>query len=117
MTGPTYTDTANDDTFAAATGTLSRTDRDAGDSATYGISGGTTGGGTTSGSVIYDVSKVGTYGTLYVQSTTGAWRFEANDGAIEGLKGDTTEDFIVNCTRWFGGDGEPDLHRDAGRDE
>ena len=48
--------------------------------------------------MIYDVSKVGTYGTLYVQSTTGAWRFEANDGAIEGLKGDTTEDFIVNVT-------------------
>ena len=44
VTGPTYTDTANDDTFAAATGTLSRTDRDAGDSATYGITGGTTGG-------------------------------------------------------------------------
>ena len=98
VTGPTYTDTANNDTFAAATGTLSRTDRDAGDGATYGITGGTTGGNTTLGGVIYDVSKVGTYGTLYVKSTTGAWRFEANDGAIEGLKGDTTENFTVKVT-------------------
>ena len=67
VTGPTYTDTANNDTFAAATGTLTRTDRDAGDSATYGINGGTTGGDTTLGGVTYDVSKVGTYGTLYVK--------------------------------------------------
>ena len=67
VTGPTYTDTANNDTFAAATGTLSRTDRDASDTATYGITTGTTGGNTTLGSVIYDVSKAGTYGTLYVK--------------------------------------------------
>ena len=98
VTGPTYTDTANDDTFAAATGTLSRTDRDAGDSATYGITGGTTGGSTTLGGVTYDVSMVGTYGTLYVKSTTGAWRFEANDGAIEGRKTGATENFTVKVT-------------------
>ena len=61
VTGRTYTDTANDDTFTAATGTLTSTDADVNDTATYGITGGTTGGGTTLGSVIYDVSKVGTY--------------------------------------------------------
>jgi len=52
------TDTAADDTFSASSGTLSASDRDRGTTLTYGITGGT-GSGTTS-------TKVGTYGTLEV---------------------------------------------------
>ena len=98
VTGPTYNDTAADDTFTATTGTLSSTDRDSGDSATYGIGGGTTGGSHTVGLVTYDVSKVGTYGTLWVESATGKYLFEPNDTAIEGLKATTTENFTVTVT-------------------
>ena len=73
----TYTDTAAADTFAtpatgSATGTLSATDAD-GDTKTYGISSGTTGGSTVISSVTYDISKTGSYGTLYVKSTTGEY--------------------------------------------
>src|SRR5689334_22473461 len=89
VTGPTSTGTAGDDTFTAATGTLAGADRD-NDTLTYGISGGTTGCSTVLGGVTYDVSKVGTYGTLYVKSTTGQYRFEPNDSSIEALKTNTT---------------------------
>src|SRR5205085_438676 len=96
-TAPTYTDTAADDTFANSTGTLVGADRD-NDPLTYGITGGTTGGSTNVGGIIYDVSKVGTYGTLYVKSSTGQYVYVPLDSAIEALKTNTSDDFTVTTT-------------------
>src|SRR5439155_536531 len=82
LTGHTYTDTLADDTFADVSGTLSTVDRDVGDSATYSIDAGVAGSYLAGA---YDSAKAGTYGTLYLNSTSGAYKFVANDAAIEGL--------------------------------
>src|SRR5438477_237961 len=80
-----YLDPAADDTFGAVSGTLSTADRDNPETATYSslhdalpIS--------VINSVSYDVSKAGTYGTLHLNSSTGAYTFVANDTAIEARK-------------------------------
>src|SRR5439155_1567666 len=82
LTGHTYTDTLADDTFADVSGTLSTVDRDVGDSATYSIDAGVAGSYLAGA---YDSAKAGTYGTLYLNSTSGGYKFVANDAAIEGL--------------------------------
>ncbi|MEH1836665.1 MAG: DUF4347 domain-containing protein, partial [Nostoc sp.] len=66
-TAISYTDTANNDTFTAQTGTLIATDPDSGQTLTYGIIGGTVNGTT--------VTKTGTYGTLSLNTSTGAYTF------------------------------------------
>src|SRR5437764_10765773 len=71
VTGPTYTDTAADDTFVAATGTLTSKDRGARDRNPVAITGRTTGGSPMQDGATYHDSKVRTYGTLYMKSTTG----------------------------------------------
>ncbi|MDM9647861.1 VCBS domain-containing protein [Rhizobium sp. S163] len=96
-TSLTYTDTAANDTFAPITGQLTTVDADKGDTATYGISG----AGVTTGHYLndaFDVAKVGTYGTLYVNSATGAYSFVPNDSAIEGLKTKAAETFDLTVT-------------------
>src|SRR5207245_2510616 len=97
----TYTDTAENDTFTAVTGQLTGSDRDTGDTATltYGISGGTTGGSNTFGGVTYDVSKVGSFGTVYVKSSTGQYTFQENDAAINAAKtAGQTDSFTFTTT-------------------
>jgi hypothetical protein len=98
-------DTAAADTFTGQTGTLSAVDPDAGTTPTtltYGINGGAA--GATVGGVVYDVSKVGIYGTLYVKSTTGEYVFVANAAAINALNAGvsnqppTTETFVVTAS-------------------
>ncbi|MFS2155213.1 VCBS domain-containing protein [Rhizobium sp. Rhizsp42] len=96
-TSLTFTDTAANDTFAPITGQLTTVDADKGDSAKYGIGG----AGVTTGHYLndaFDVAKVGTYGTLYVNSATGAYSFVPNDTAIEGLKTKAAETFNVTVT-------------------
>ncbi|MEH2241818.1 putative Ig domain-containing protein, partial [Nostoc sp.] len=85
-----YTDTANDDTFAAQTGTLAANDRDSDQTLTYGITGGTVNGTT--------VSKIGTYGTLSLNTSTGAYTFTPVDSAIEALTSKATEGFTVTVS-------------------
>ncbi|QFY59410.1 type I secretion C-terminal target domain-containing protein [Rhizobium grahamii] len=94
LPGVTYHDTSADDTFSAATGKLSSTDRDAGDTATYGVNGGVASNAREG----FDVAKTGSYGTLYVNSTTGAYTYVPNDTAIEGRKSDTQESFALTVT-------------------
>lgn len=90
LTAPTaiaLTDTAAD-TFTNQTGTLAGSDRDTGATLTYGITGGTTGGSDTISAVTYDVSKIGTYGTLYVASTgadKGKYVYVPSNSAINAL--------------------------------
>jgi|GEM_PF-5785208 VCBS repeat/T1SS-143 repeat domain/type 1 secretion C-terminal target domain (VC_A0849 subclass) len=92
VTGITYTDTTDNDTFSALFGTLEGTDVDS-STLTYGIDGG--GNSALAG---YDIEKAGVYGVLYVNSQTGAYRYEPNDAAIEGRKTDTTESFTFTVS-------------------
>ncbi|MEH2314295.1 MAG: DUF4347 domain-containing protein [Nostoc sp.] len=85
-----YTDTANDDTFAAQTGTLAANDRDSGQTLTYGITSGTVNGTT--------VTKIGAYGTLSLDTTTGAYTFTPDDSGIEALTSNVTEGFPVTVS-------------------
>ena len=94
LTGISFTDTSSDDTFSNATGTASGTERDAADTLVYSINGGSADNGLSG----YDVSQTGTYGTLYLNSSNGNYAFVPNDSAIEGVKTNVGEDFIVAVT-------------------
>ena len=76
-----------------ATGTATGTDVDANDSLTYGLANGVV--STLSG---YSKQVAGTYGTLYLDETTGDYRYVPDDEAIEGLKSSTSESFTVSVT-------------------
>lgn len=90
------TDTSSTDTFSNQIGTLSATDADG--IASYGIQGGATGGSTVVGATTYDVSKLGTYGTLYVKSSDGSYVYVPNASAINGRLTNTSETFTVTAT-------------------
>jgi len=85
-----YSDTALDDNFLTVSGALVATDVDS-RSLTYGIAGGTDNGDGA-------VSKTSAYGTLTVTTATGAYRFVANDDAIERLKSDAATSFTVTVS-------------------
>lgn len=91
------TDTAAADSFGNQSGVLSATDADG--VAGYGIQGGTPGSYTIGGDS-FQVSKAGTYGTLYVNSGTGAYVFVPDAAAINGVAGGATpsETFTVTAT-------------------
>ncbi len=90
----TYTDTSGDDTFTNTTGTLDGSDRDSGQTLTYQATGASL-DGSHSG---FDYSIAGTYGTLYFNSSTGAYEYVPADGAIEGLKTGATDTFTFSVT-------------------
>ncbi len=94
LTAHTYTDTSDDDSFASIMGNLSSTDADAGDSATYGIVG-STAGSSLSG---YNLSKIGIYGTLHLDSASGAYVYVPDDAAIEGMSTSDSETFTLQVT-------------------
>jgi len=96
VTTSTFTNTIATDTFATATGTLPGTDPE-GDAITYGLIGGTA-GSTVVGGITYDLSRVGTYGTAYVASATGAWAFVPDATAINNRLTADTESFAVTAT-------------------
>ena len=52
-------------------------------------------GSTAIDGVTYDVSKAGPYGTLYVDSATGAYLFVPDNDAINALTAPTTTDFTI----------------------
>ena len=78
-------------TTSGLSGTLSASDPD-GDTLTYGITGGTVDSGTS--------TLAGTYGSLAVNTTTGAYTYTPNSSAVEALdSGDTPADsFSVTTT-------------------
>jgi VCBS repeat-containing protein len=107
VTTPTtisYEDGAGNESFTNTTGTISASDSD-GTISSYGISGGTTGGSTNIGSTVYDVSKAGTYGTLYVESSTGKYVFAPNSTAINAVSANQSETFTVTATDNLGATG------------
>ena len=98
VAGFAFADTATSDDFDAVTGTLQATDVDAGAVQTYGIAGGASDGPVVVNGASYDVSQRGSYGTLYVNSATGAYVFVPDDAAINGLTADTTETFTFTVS-------------------
>ena len=103
-----YVDTAADDVFNNAAGTISATDGD-GSIASYGVSGGTTGGSDTIDETVYDVSKTGTYGELYVKSDTGEYAYVPNDAEINAVSVNKSETFTVTATDNLGASGTATL--------
>jgi trimeric autotransporter adhesin len=95
-TAITLTDTQIKDSFDNQTGQLQGNDVDAGTTLSYGIANTTPlNQPTTIGAVDYNVSKAGTYGTLYVQSSTGKYVYVANAAAINALTSNQNETFTV----------------------
>ncbi|MES3011437.1 MAG: VCBS domain-containing protein [Pseudomonadota bacterium] len=92
----TLVDSGGNDDFTTApaasnlTGTLAATDVD-GSTFTYGITGVTP-------AVDGTATAVGQYGTLVLNTLTGAYTFTANDAAVEDLDADTAESFTVTVT-------------------
>ncbi len=89
-----YTDTVNDDRFTNAVGSLSAPELLT-SGRTYGIDGITA----LSSSGFFE--KKGVYGTLKVHKLTGVYVFTPNDRAIESLKANTTESFVVTARDAF----------------
>ena len=85
------------DTFSASTGTFVASSPEDNATLTFSISGGTV-GNTVFDGVTYDVSKTGLYGTLYLNSTTGAYVYVPDDNAINALKAPTTESFTITVS-------------------
>lgn len=93
-----YTDTTANDTFANTTGTISAT-ASSGSITAYGIDTGTTGGSNTINSITYDVSKAGTYGTLYVKSSDGSYVYvPTSNSVINALSSTVTDTFTIQAT-------------------
>ena len=95
--GPIELDTSVFDTFTATSGTFSASSSNSGATLTFSISGGT-GGNTVLSGVTYDVSESGPFGTLFLNSATGAYTFVPDSAAINALKAPTTEDFSIIAT-------------------
>ena len=94
-TAASYTDTAASDTFNNDTGTLASTDRDSGQTLSYGITGGTVSGGAS--------TKAGSYGSLSVNTSTGAYTYTPNATAINALTANSTDTFTVTVSDGNGG--------------
>ena len=97
ISGPTEIDTTVFDVFTATNGTFLASSPNSGATLTFGINGGTAGSTVIDG-VNYDVSRAGPYGTLYVDSTTGAYAFVPNNDAINALVAPTTTDFTITVS-------------------
>ena len=88
LSSTSFTDTAFANNFSPVTGLLTATDRDSPETATFSV----TGQGVDNSQVGYNVSAAGAYGTLYLNTTSGAYTYVPNTGAIEGLKSGTQQD-------------------------
>jgi len=96
---PVYNDTLNNDSFTTFTGSLTASDVDAHDTLTYGA----TGASADNSQSGFDTSVAGTYGTLYINSATGAYEYVPNDAAIEALKTTASDSFTFTVSDGHGG--------------
>ena len=94
--GPAEFDTVVFDTFTATSGTFAASSTNSG-KLTFGVVGASS-GTTVLGGVTYDLSKTGPYGTLYVNSSSGAYTFVPDSAAINALTAPTTEGFVVTVS-------------------
>ncbi|MET4040668.1 VCBS domain-containing protein [Bradyrhizobium sp. RT6a] len=95
--GPAELDTVVFDTFAATSGTFTASSNNSDAKLTFGVIGASA-GNTVIGGVTYDLSKTDPYGTLYVNSASGAYTFVPNSAAINALTAPTTESFVVTVS-------------------
>ncbi|WGR69832.1 MULTISPECIES: VCBS domain-containing protein [unclassified Bradyrhizobium] len=95
--GPIEIDTITFDQFSATTGTFTASSAAIGAVLTYGLSGGTSGNTTLNG-VTYNLSQTGPYGTLYLNSASGAYAFVPNNDAINALQSPTTTGFVITVS-------------------
>ncbi|WP_244068218.1 DUF5801 repeats-in-toxin domain-containing protein [Bradyrhizobium sp. Ce-3] len=93
--GPIEVDTSKFDDFTAASGTFAASS--SGGTLTFGISGGTA-GNVALGGLTYNVSSTGQFGTLYLNSATGHYTFVPNNAAINALKVDATQSFVITVS-------------------
>ncbi len=89
-----FEDTAADNSFSAATDSLSATERDSGQSLTYSIAGASADDSVDG----YTHAVAGDYGTLYINETSGAFSYVPDDDAIEGIKTDQTDSFTLTAS-------------------
>jgi VCBS repeat-containing protein len=94
---PIEVDTLVFDTFAATSGTFSASSPITNATLTFGISGGTAANIVLDGAT-FDVSDPGSFGTLYLNSVTGAYTFVPNSAAINALSAPTTESFTITVS-------------------
>ena len=94
ISGLAFSDTSGDDSFSNETGTLTGSDADTGDTLTYAISG-QSADNSRSG---FTHSEAGTYGTLYIDSASGAYEYVPNDSAIEGASSTQTDSFTLSVS-------------------
>ncbi|MEZ2145401.1 VCBS domain-containing protein [Bradyrhizobium sp. DN5] len=95
--GPAELDTVVFDTFTATTGTFSASSTNGSGQLIFGVIGASAGNTVLNG-VTYDLSKTSPYGTLYVNSTSGAYTFVPDDAAINALKAPTTDGFVITVS-------------------
>ena len=96
LAGPIETDTVAFDLFTATTGTFAASAAN-GAALTFGIGGGTVGSTVVNGAT-FDVSQVGPFGTLFVNSATGAYTFVPDNDAINALTAPTVANFTVTVS-------------------
>ncbi|WFU15923.1 VCBS domain-containing protein [Bradyrhizobium sp. CB3481] len=96
-TGPTLIDTAALDLFIASGGSFAASSSEPGATLTFGIGGGTAGNTVMEG-ITYNISKAGLYGTLFLNSTTGAYLYVPNNAAVNALSAPTTENFTITVS-------------------
>jgi VCBS repeat-containing protein len=97
VSGPTEIDTVVFDAFTATSGTFVASSPRSGATLVYSIGGGITGTTILDG-VTYDISRTGLYGTLFVNSTTGAYTYVPNGDAINALTAPTIESFNITVS-------------------
>lgn len=86
-----YMDTDGADNFATTSGRLTATDIDSGTSFIYGIDGATSNGDGT-------FTKIGTYGTLVINSVTGNYVYTPNSAVINSLSVSAAETFDMTVS-------------------
>ncbi|MEB3331123.1 MAG: Ig-like domain-containing protein, partial [Synechococcaceae cyanobacterium] len=101
LAGIDLVDTTAQDSFKASTGSLSASDPE-GSSLTYGLEGGTALSATEAASfegLSYNLYLAGNYGTLYLNSSTGAWRFQPkSDWQLNALSTSGSESFHLTVS-------------------
>ena len=65
---------------------------------TYSITNGATGGNFQTGGITYDISRQGTYGTLYLKSSTGEYVYVPNATAINAVNASQNESFTLTVS-------------------
>ena len=92
ITGMAFTDTSGDDSFSTETGALVASDSDSTDTLTYAI----TGQSANSSQTGFTHARTGTYGTLYINSSSGVYRYIPNDSAVEGATTSQSDSFTLS---------------------